>query len=65
MNTERERGWRALFAGLTEAQRRDVLEILAEDAAAEVRLAHQLAEHAKRLSRFPDLRARLLRDRGP
>ena len=59
MNTERERGWRALFTGLTEAQRRDVHEILAEDFAAEVRLAHQLAEHAKRLSRFPDLRARL------
>jgi rubrerythrin len=60
MSAARERGWRSLFAGLTEAQRRDVREILAEDYAGEIRLARQLAEHARRLGRYPDQRARLL-----
>ena len=60
MSTGRDRGWRALFAALTDGQRRDIRQILAEDYAAEVRLARQLAEHAKRLSRFPDARSRLL-----
>ncbi len=53
-------GWRALFAGLTEEQQHDVRDILAEDYAAEVRLARQLTEHANRLARHPDRRARLL-----
>lgn len=60
MMAGRERGWRAFFAALTEAQRRDVREILAEDYAAEIRMARQLAEHANRLGRYPDRRARLL-----
>ena len=60
MSTGRDRGWRALFAALTDGQRRDIRQILAEDYAAEVRLARELAEHAKRLSRFPDARSRLL-----
>jgi hypothetical protein len=50
-------GWRALFRALTEVERRDIREILAEDYAAEIRLARQLAEHA---NRYPDRRARLL-----
>jgi rubrerythrin len=60
MSSERERGWRAFFAALTEAERRDIREILAEDYAAEVEMAHQLADQAKRLGRYPDRRARLL-----
>jgi bacterioferritin (cytochrome b1) len=54
------RGWRAVFARLTEGQRIDVREILAENYAAEVRHARQLAEHANALSRYPDRRTRLL-----
>jgi len=54
------RGWRALFATLIPSQRRDIREILAEDYAAEIRFARQLAEHANRLSRYPAHRARLL-----
>jgi bacterioferritin (cytochrome b1) len=54
------RGWRAVFARLTEGQRIDVREILAENYAAEVRHARQLAEHANALSRYPDRRKRLL-----
>src|ERR1700687_374319 len=54
------RGWRALFARLTEGHRRDVKEILAENYAAEVRRARELAEHAERLSLSPGPRPRLL-----
>jgi bacterioferritin (cytochrome b1) len=54
------RGWRAVFARLTEGQRIDVREILAENYAAEVRHARQLAEHANALIRYPDRRTRLL-----
>jgi bacterioferritin (cytochrome b1) len=54
------RGWRAVFARLTEGQRIDVREILAENYAAEVRHARQLAEHANTLSRYPDRRTRLV-----
>ena len=53
-------GWCALFARLTEGHRRDVKEILAENYAAEIRQARELAEHAERLSRYPDRRERLL-----
>src|SRR5437899_2049467 len=60
MTAGRERSWRAFFAALTEAEQRDVREILAEDYAAEIRMARQLAEHANRLARYPDRRARLL-----
>jgi DNA polymerase III sliding clamp (beta) subunit (PCNA family) len=40
------RGWRTLFARLIEGQRRDVKEILAENYAAEIRQARELAGHA-------------------
>ncbi len=60
MSSERRGSWRAFFAGLTEADRRDVREILAETYAGEVRMARQLVEHANRLGRYPDRRARLL-----
>ena len=54
------RGWRTLFARLTEGHRRDVKEILAENYTAEIRQARELAGHAERLSRYPDRRERLL-----
>jgi rubrerythrin len=54
------RGWRAAFARLADAQQRAVREILAENYAAEVRHARQLAEHANALGRYPDGRKRLL-----
>jgi aconitate hydratase len=60
MNAGSPRGWRAFFSTLTGPQRRDVREILAEDYAAEIRFARQLAQHANRLSRYPAHRARLL-----
>jgi aconitate hydratase len=60
MSTRRARSWRGFFSALTEAEQRDVREILAEDYASEIRMARQLAEHANRLSRYPDRRARLL-----
>jgi rubrerythrin len=56
----RRRGWRAVFGALTEGERRDLREILAEHYADEVRLARQLAAHADGLGRYPDRRARLL-----
>lgn len=54
------RGWRVVFARLTDGQRLDVREILAENHAAELRHARELAEHADALGRYPDRRKRLL-----
>jgi bacterioferritin (cytochrome b1) len=54
------RGWRAAFARLTDGQRLDVRDVLAENYAVEVRHAHELAEHANALTRYPDRRKRLL-----
>jgi rubrerythrin len=56
----RKRGWRAFLGALTEAERRDVREILAEDYAAEAELAQELAQDAKRFGKHPELRERLL-----
>jgi rubrerythrin len=60
MSAEGRGGWRGFFARLTKNGRLDLREILAEDYAAEVRHGCQLAEHAERLSRYPDRRKRLL-----
>src|SRR5438445_11715219 len=60
MSDQGDRSWRAFFTSLSASERRDVRDILAEDYAAEIRMARQLAEHAWRLSRYPDRRARLL-----
>jgi bacterioferritin (cytochrome b1) len=60
MSGERKRSWRAFFAGLTEAERQDIRDILLEDYAAEIDLADQLRRHAKRLRRHEEHRARLL-----
>jgi bacterioferritin (cytochrome b1) len=60
MSGERKRSWRAFFAGLTEAERQDIRDILLEDYAAEIDMADQLRRHAKRLRRHEEHRARLL-----
>ena len=54
------RSWRAFFAGLTEAERQDIRDILLEDYAAEIDMADQLRRHAKPLRRHEEHRARLL-----
>jgi bacterioferritin (cytochrome b1) len=60
MSGERKRSWRAFFAGLTEAERQDIRDVLLEDYAAEIDMADQLRRHAKRLRRHEEHRARLL-----
>jgi rubrerythrin len=60
MSDQGDRGWRAFFTSLSASERQDVRDILAEDYAAKIRMARQLAEHAKGLARYPDRRARLL-----
>lgn len=60
MSDQGDRSWRAFFRSLSASERRDARDILAEDYAAEIRMARQLAEHAKGLARYPDRRARLL-----
>jgi bacterioferritin (cytochrome b1) len=60
MSRERKRSWRAFFAGLTEAERQDIRDILLEDYAGEIDMADQLRRHAKRLRRHEEHRARLL-----
>jgi len=52
--------WSKLFAGLTEVQRRDLREALAEHYAEEVSLAGKLVQHADGLRRYPDRRVQLL-----
>ena len=56
----RRKSWREFFAGLTEAERQDIRDILLEDYAAEIDMADQLRRHAKRLRRHEEHRARLL-----
>jgi bacterioferritin (cytochrome b1) len=60
MSDGRRRNWRAFFAGLTEAERQDIRDILLEDYAAEIDMADQLRRHATRLRRHEEHRARLL-----
>ena len=54
MSGERKRSWREFFAGLTEAERQDIRDILLEDYAAEIDMADQLRRHAKRLRRHEE-----------
>ena len=60
MSDGRKRSWRAFFAGLTEAQRRDIRDILLEDYAAEIDMADQLRRHARRLRWHDEHRQRLV-----
>jgi hypothetical protein len=56
--------WRRLVAALAPPPPVDVAERLAGDYAAEVRLAHDLAEDAETLSRYPQPRAAVLKAAG-
>ena len=64
MSGGRKRSWRAFLAGLTEAQRQDIRDILLEDYAAEIDMAHQLRGHARRLRWHDEHRERLLEIAG-
>jgi bacterioferritin (cytochrome b1) len=57
---KRRKSWREFFAGLTEAERQDIRDMLLEDYAAEINMADQLRRHASRLRRHEEHRARLL-----